>query len=171
MNDDDSPGYLAGMRSASIAFVLAVLALLGAVAPASASDRSVQRAWNADDAEFAEHGDRVRAYYRAWERSGFRKKRPLLRELAATRNTLDGTRAGVRAERASSETGEKARYWALRSMRAFDGQLATEQRAVRARSAGKRSRARRLFGEASDLAERSARFAARAKRLFRKALA
>jgi hypothetical protein len=149
---------------------LLVLAVAGAAPPALASDRSVKRAWDADDAKFAEHGNRVSAHYREWERSGFKKEGPLLRELGATRNTLDGTRAAVRGERASSETGEKARYWALRSMRVFDGQLATEQRGVRARSNGKRSRARRLFDEAAESAERAARFARRAVRLFRQAL-
>lgn len=169
MTADDSPGYIGHVRRATVSILL-VVAVAGAAPPASASDRSVKRAWEADDAQFAAHGDRVSARYREWERSGFRKKRPLLRELAATRNTLDGTRAGVRAERASSETGEKARYWALRSMRAFDSQLVSEQSGVRARSAGKRSRARRLFGEAAESAERAARFARRATRLFRRAL-
>jgi hypothetical protein len=147
-----------------------LLTLVAGVTPAVASDRSVKRAWNADDAEFREFGEQVGTYYRQWERSGFRKKRPLLRALAATRTTLDGTRARVRGEQASSQTGEKARYWALRSMRVFDEDLATQQRAVRARSAGRRSRARRLFAESEELKERSLRFARRAKRLFRQAL-
>jgi hypothetical protein len=154
----------------SPALLVLLVALLGAASPAAASDRSVNRAWDADDAKFFELGKRTGAAYEEWERSGFRKKRPLLRALAATRNTLDGTRAAVRGESASSETGEKARYWALRSMRAFDAQLATEQSAVRARSAGKRRRARRLFADAAEHSERAVRFARRGKRLFRRAL-
>jgi hypothetical protein len=162
-------GYAVIVRCVRILLVLA--AAIGTIAPAaSASDRSVKRAWDADDAAFARHGNRVRAYYREWRQSGFRKKRRLLRELGATRDTLDGTRAGVRAEEPSTETGRKAKYWALRSMRALDADLATEQSAVRACSAGKRRRCKRLFAEADDLVERSARFARRAKRLFRRAL-
>jgi hypothetical protein len=150
--------------------LLVFVAAVGFAHPASASDRSVKRAWNADDAQFEEHGDRVRSLYREWENSGFKKKRPLLRELAATRNTLDGTRAAVREESASSEKGEKARYWALRSMRAFDKDLANQRRAVRACSDDRRARCRRLFAEAEAHGERSLRFARRAKRLFREAL-
>ena len=151
--------------------LLVAMALAAAAPAANASDRSVKRAWDADDAKFEEHGERVRTLYRRWERSGFRKHgRALIAALGDTRRTLDGTRAGVRAETASSETGAKARYWALRSMRAFDSQLATEQSAVRARTNGRRRRANRLFDEAETFGRRAIRFANRAKRLFRQVL-
>jgi hypothetical protein len=168
MTADDSSGYLDGVKT--LATVLLLAGLLCAAAPAQASDRSVRRAWNADDAKFKRHGERVGTYYLRWERSGYERKGPLLEELAATRRTLDGTRAAVRAEPASSKPGARARYWALRSMRAFDEDLATQHRAVRARSAGRRARARRLFADAEEDMTRSFRFARRAKRLFREAL-
>jgi hypothetical protein len=153
------------------AVLLALAALTAVAAPAVASDRSVKRAWDADDAEFERHGERFERLYRQWRRSGFASKtRAVLRELAATRNTLDGTRAAVRGETASSEKGKKARYWALRSMRVFDEELATAQRGIRACSNGKRRRGTRLFAEANELSDRSHRFARRAKRLFREAL-
>lgn len=151
--------------------LLLLVAGIAIVPSAVASDRSVKRAWNADDAEFFEHGERYGRLLRKWQNSDFtRKKRALLRELAATRNTLDGTRAAVRGEAASSEKGEKARYWALRSMRVFDEELATRGQAIRACSNGKRRRCNRLFADADELTERSLRFARRGKRLFREAL-
>ena len=151
--------------------ILASVALLGAAAPADASDRSVKRAWDADDAKFERLGERVGVLFRKWKRSGFKRyRRALIDALGDTRRTLDGTRARVRAERPSSETGEKAKYWALRSMRAFDTSLETDQRFVRACSAGKRRLANRLAEEAAEYSARARRFAERGQRLFRQAL-
>ena len=154
-----------------VVLVLVLVGLLCAVGPAGASDRSVNRAWDADDAKFERLGERVRTLGRRWRRSGYQKHaRALVDALGDTRRTLDGTRARVRSEQASSETGERARYWALRSMRAFDTSLAFEQRFVRARTAGKMRRASRLAEDADEYLARASRFARRGKRLFRKAL-
>lgn len=157
--------YLPRLRPA---LALAVLSLAFA-APASASDSSIERAWDADDKQFTELGKSSRTAFLKWQDSGFERSGPVLRVNRRTRALLRKNRAAVAAEQPSTDTGATAKGLALLSDDQFATQLRREARGVRLTTAGKRQAGNRAFAAAERALKRSAESAKAARSLFRQA--
>lgn len=157
--------YLSRLKPA---LALAAVSLAFA-APASASDSSIERAWDADDRQFTQLGKDSRTAFRKWLDSGYERSGPVLRVNKRTRLLLRKNRAAVAAEQPSTETGGDAKRLALLSDDLFARQLRRQARGVRLTTAGKLQAGNRAFGAADRALKRSAEAAKAARSLFRQA--
>lgn len=158
------PGDVARVRA--IAVVAFALLLAGAPA-AQASDASVQKAWNGNDAQFKKLGRQERKAFKAWEDSDFEKSAPLLRSIKRARDLLKANTRNVRAQKSSSAPGAKARRYAVRANGSFDRELACIAKGVRLTSAGKRGAGSRRFAKADRYERKSKRQAKAARHYFK----
>lgn len=110
---------------------LAAILALALPSAAAADDLSVRTAACANDARFAELGERTAAERRVVARRNHRRAGRLLRLLGQTRRLAAATRVAILAEEPSSADGTRARRLYLVSLRSFDTALLVETAAAR----------------------------------------
>ena len=154
--------------------LLLVAALAGADG-AAADDRSVNRAWDSDDATYRELGKQHRRGLRIVQRDGT-KIAVIVRACRRALRALRGTVAKVRSEKPSTELGRRAKRLALASMRDFRAFFKLSIAGYRAGAKGLRrddeallARARSRLRRSNRVLARSRRKAKAGKRLFRQA--
>lgn len=157
-------------RSALL-LTLGLALLAGVPAPAMATDRSIERAWDADDPAFRELGLDARRANARWVRSGYRRAAPLLRVTRRTQKALRANTRAVRAQEPSTATGARAKRFALLSNGSFARQLRFEVRGIRLFTRGRRVAGRRAFARAQKASNAASRASKSARRLFRRAAA
>ena len=127
------------MRSARLLIMLSLVALMLVPSVAQADDNSVYGAYVSRDAEFEQLGKELRGRMGAWQRSHSRRTgRRVLDTVKKTRSAIAELSAAVKAQPSSSANGERAKSYALRSLRWFDSSQAALASSVRARLAGRR---------------------------------
>ncbi len=121
------------MRFTRLTVLIALVALMLVPSVAQADDTSVYGAYVSRDAEFGKLGKEYRSREAAWQRSASRRNaRLLLANVKKTRTLIAELSGAVKAQPSSSANGERAKSYALRSLRWFDRSEAAVQSAVRA---------------------------------------
>jgi hypothetical protein len=155
------------VRRATLVLVSVCALLVAFASPAAATDATVEAAWDGDDAQYSKLGKQFRKGLRVWHKSGNRKPGRALKANRRARKLLRGTIGRVKAQPSSSATGERAKKYALASMRDFAKELKYQAAIIRAITAGKsvKSLARRGYR----YTKRSRKRSKRARALFRQA--
>jgi hypothetical protein len=154
-------------RCARALVLVAVLATLGAAAPAAADDQSVYAAWTSEDAEAERLQRAIGREADRWGRTG--RAGRLLRLIGEVRALVDRVTAAVTAEQPSSEAGARAKEFALSNLDNFDREFLLNRRAIKAAEDGRFRRARRLLNRAERREDAANRAHRRARRAFREA--
>lgn len=152
-----------------VAMLAAGLLSGGAAAPVAADDRSVYRAFSADDRFFIKLSQKRDRAYRAWSRRDFRRPGTLLRIVRRARGVTIRARRGVRAEEPSTALGARAKRVGLRSVRWFLRGLRLEARAIRRVSFRRARSVRRAFAPSERAHRRNRVYLVRSRNLFRRA--
>lgn len=127
------------MRLARWTILISLIALMLVPTGAQADDTSVYGAYVSRDAEFGQLGKEFRSRWAAWERShSSARARRVLSTVKRTRTVIGELSAAVQAQPSSSANGERAKSYALRSLKWFDSSQAAVASSVRARRAGRR---------------------------------
>jgi hypothetical protein len=155
------------MTRALLASLLVLLALVPAAA--SASDVTVERAWNSQNRAFAKNDRDVRSAIRGWARSEGKRAAPLTRALRRYESLLATVERRVRRQEASSAKGRSARRLVLRSLRSLRASARSLRSGVRAVSAGRPTVARRVIRRGIRQERAGNRYGRRAASLFRAA--
>jgi hypothetical protein len=143
-------------RMAVLAAVL--VSALGAT-DALADDRTLLEAAQSKDARFEALYKRTTKAFDGWRRSGHspRWARRMYRLHRLTRGEIELLKDLVAAEQPSTPDGETFKRLILLSLDEFDASLAWETRAIRARTAGRVARSKRLYRKTARLSRRSVR--------------
>jgi hypothetical protein len=151
--------------------LLVLAATVSALAPAaaSASDRSVYRAYVSRDSDFASLGSDVGRALRRWERSGHKRQAAVLKALRRGHELIRELTATVKAEPPSSENGTRGKKYALASLTFLDRFFTALGNSVRARTAGHAKAAKAYMEKAQSFDERSGRAEKRARKYFKAA--
>jgi hypothetical protein len=149
--------------------ILAAAGVLLVPAAASASDRSVYRAYVSRDSDFASLGRDVGRGLRRWERSGHKRQAPVLKALRRGHKLIGELTAVIKAEAASSANGKRAKKYALASVGLLDRYFTALAKSVRARTARHFKAARDYMARAGRFNERAAFAEKQARKYFKAA--
>jgi uncharacterized ParB-like nuclease family protein len=156
-------------RVLALVIVAAAAAALLAPAVASASDQSVYDAYVSHDSDFAKLGKQFKRDVKRWTDSGYKRRRPVLKDITKIRKLIATVTGAIKAEAPSSANGKHAKAAALASVRYLDGSLAAGAKAIRALNSGHRKRAKRYADRAKSLSARSVKAEKRAREWFKAA--
>jgi hypothetical protein len=156
------------MKTAGLIAVLVAMLLLPA-GVASADDTSVYGAYVSRDADFAKAAKQVRAGTRAWRRSHLKRPGKVLAALRRAGRLTRSLSATVKAEQASTDHGRAGKAAALASLRYLRLEFVAAAGSVRAATAHKPKRAKRLAAQADRLSKRALAAERRARREFKAA--
>ena len=148
----------------------AVAAALCLLAPAaSASDKSVYRAYVSRDQDFAYLGGDLGRSLRRWERSGHRRQAPVLKVLRRGHKLIGELARVVKAEEPSSSNGTRGKKYALATLRYMDRSFTFLSKGIRARTAGHLAAAKRYMAKWRSLDRQAGRAEKRARKWFKAA--
>jgi hypothetical protein len=151
--------------------LLLLAALVATLVPAaaSASDRSVYRAYVSRDSDFAHLGGDLGRALRRWNRSGHKRQAPVLKVLRRGHKLIGELAGVVRAEPPSSAKGKRDKKYALATLTFLDRSFTALGKGVRARTAGHLKAAKSYMAKASNLDDRAGRAEKRARKYFKAA--
>ena len=155
--------------------VLLALVVLAAVvfafipAAASASDKSVYRAYVSRDSDFAKLGSDLGRTLRRWERSGHKRQSPVLKVLRRGHQLIGELTTVVKAEAPSSANGKRGKKYALATLVYLDRSFSALAKDVRARTAGRLAAAKDYMAKSRDLDSRAGKAEKRARKYFKAA--
>jgi hypothetical protein len=136
---------------------------------ASASDQSVYDAYVSRDSDFARLGKQFKRDVKRWTDSGYKRRRPVLRDIPKIRKLISTVSSSIRAEAPSSANGKRGKTAALASMKYLDGSLAASRKVIHAVAAHQRKRVRRLASKIDRLRARSLKAEKNARKWFKAA--
>ncbi len=148
-----------------IAFLLA----LTLPATAAADDASVKAAWDSQDAQLQELGQKVRREAKRWSDRGFTRDGRLLRLMRQAEGLMRVVAERVTAEQSSTPKGEEAKVMALRAVETSIAANRASRTLVRVAQRRVTRRARRAAARAERLGKRARDEAQQALELFRQA--
>lgn len=146
--------------------LVSLVALLGAAPVAQADDRSVYKAWKAENKSWATLEDRLEGNLKTWQSSGYRKTGPALETIGKIRALIARRKKAVAAEAHSTGEGKDAKSLALANLRTYDSAMVKLKRAVELGAQRKYSEANENLREYRALLKRASSYERRAQAAF-----